>query len=339
MIRAVKQRPEERPDPDEEETEMKLAIRSVFAAALCILLGTAVYAEPNEPDYYYNGPLDSVTGQPVSSASAQTQVRLADGMYYDFDRRAYAYPVGDGLYEVYASVADGMIVTDRVSISTNNAVTLNVYRDGEALENVDLNEISQIGDYVVSAKSGDSTANLFSFRIIGPETNLSGGYSMPAGFYILEATLGEEEAFYERSYIGMQEEGFYHIEYICPANELRYTLETTIDRTPPQIELEGRRDEEGRFHSAVDVRGLQQGDSVSMTYNDVSAAFPADGRLDESGIYTLWVTDSAGNTTMEQFAIMVYFDLNSLIFFALICASLAGVLGYMLYKRKKLKVM
>ena len=76
MIRAVKQRPEERPDPDEEETEMKLAIRSVFAAALCILLGTAVYAEPNEPDYYYNGPLDSVTGQPVSSASAQTQVRL-----------------------------------------------------------------------------------------------------------------------------------------------------------------------------------------------------------------------------------------------------------------------
>ena len=338
MIRAVKMRPEKRPDAEEEDTEMKLAIRSAFVAALCILLSAAAYAEPNEPDYFYSGPLDSVTGQPVSSSSAQTQVRLADGMYYDFDRRAYAYPVGDGLYEVYASVADGMIVTERVSISANDGAALNVYRDGEALENVNLSEISQTGDYAVTAKSGDSTVNLFSFRIVGPETNLS-GYSMPAGFYILEATRGEEEAFYERSYIGMQEEGFYHIEYICPANELRYTLETTIDRTPPQIELEGRRDEEGRFHSAVDVRGLEQGDTVSMTYNDVSAAFPADGRLDESGIYTLWVTDSAGNTAMEQFAIMVYFDLNSLIFFALICASLAGVLGYMLYKRKKLKVM
>ena len=328
------------PDADEEETEMKLAIRSVFAAALCVLLCAAVYAAPTDSDIYYSGPLDSVTGQPLTSLAAETaRVWLSDGMYYDFDRHAYTYPVGDGLYEVYASVADGMIVTESVSISADDAAALTVYRDGEALENADLSELNQIGDYVISVKNGDRTENLFGFRIIGQETNLSGGYSMPNGFYILDATCGEAEAFYERSYIAMQEEGAYHIEYICPANELRYTLETTVDRTPPQITLEGRRDDAGRFHSAVDVRGLQPGDTVSMAYNDAQAAFPANGHLDESGIYTLWVTDSAGNTAMEQFAIMVYFDLNSLIFFALICASLAGVLGYMLYKRKKLKVM
>ena len=266
-------------------------------------------------------------------------MRLSDGVYYDFDRRAYAYPVENGMYEVYASVANGMIVTGSVSISANDAVALSAYRDGEALERAELGEISEVGNYVISAKSGESEENLFSFRIIGPETNLSGGYSMPMGFYILDAEFEGNETFYERSNIGMQEEGFYHIEYICPANELRYTLETTIDRTPPQITLEGRRDEEGRFHSAVDVTGLQPGDTVSMAYNDTQTRFPADGHLDESGIYTLWVTDSAGNTTMEQFAIMVYFDLNSLIFFALICVSLAGVLGYMLYKRKRLKFM
>ena len=105
-----------RPDADEEETEMKLAIRSVFAAALCVLLCAAVYAAPDDSDIYYSGPLDSVTGQPLTSAAAETaRVWLSDGMYYDFDRHAYAYPVGDGLYDVYASVANGMIVTESSS--------------------------------------------------------------------------------------------------------------------------------------------------------------------------------------------------------------------------------
>ena len=50
------------------------------------------------------------------------------------------------------------------------------------------------------------------------------------------------------------------------------------------------------------------------------------------------VTDAAGNAAAYQFTILAYLDLNSLLFFALICASLAGVLGYILYKRKKLRV-
>ena len=319
---------------------MRYFMRFALAAALCALLSAAAHAGPDGADLYYSGPLDSLTGQPLSSAPAeQTQVRLSDGVYYDFDRRAYAYPVENGMYEVYASVADGMIVTGSVSISVNEAVKLEIYRDGELLAGLSPDGISQTGSYIVSAKSGESTEKLFGFRIIGAETNLSGGYSMPMGFYILDAEFEGEEAFCERSYIAMQEEGFYHIEYLCPANELHYTLEATVDRTPPQITLEGRRDEKGRFHSAVDVLGVRPGDTVSMTHNDAAARFPADGHLAESGIYTLWVTDGAGNTAMEQFAIMVYFDLNSLVFFTLLCASLLGVLGYMLYKRKKMRVM
>ena len=317
---------------------MRYVLRLALVAALWVALSAAVRAE--QDDFYYSGPLDSLTGQPLSSATAaQTQVRLSDVMYYDFDRRAYAYPVENGMYEVYADVADGMIVTGSVSIAANDAAHVEIYRDGELLTEIDPGSISQTGSYIVSAKNGDSTQKLFGFRIVGAETNLSGGYSMPLGFYILDAAFEGEEAFYERSYIAMQDEGFYHIEYICPANELRYTLETTVDRTPPRLTLEGRRDEEGRFHSAVDVRGVEPGNTVSMTYNDAPARFPADGHLAESGIYTLQVTDSAGNTALEQFAIMVYFDLNSLIFFALVCASLSGVLGYMLYRRKTLKTM
>ena len=55
-------------------------------------------------------------------------------------------------------------------------------------------------------------------------------------------------------------------------------------------------------------------------------------------MYQLQVFDAAGNSVTEQFTILVYFDLNSLLFFALVCISLAGVLVYTLYSRKKLKV-
>ena len=55
-------------------------------------------------------------------------------------------------------------------------------------------------------------------------------------------------------------------------------------------------------------------------------------------MYQLLVFDAAGNSTSEQFTILVYLDFNSLLFFALVCLSLAGVLGYVLFSRKRLRI-
>ena len=320
---------------------MRTALRAALMAAICLLMSTTALAE-GEIDFNYSGPLDSLTGEPmtspISSETASDRVRLSASMYYDSDRRMFAYPIGDGVSEVFANVADGMIVTEPVSVSADDGVTVTIYYNGDALEGTEQGSIHGIGQYIVSAKSGGSTENLFDFQIVGTETSLPNGYSMPDGFYILDATLDGEETYFDRTYIDMAEEGLYHVSYICPGTGLHYELDTTIDRTPPEITLDGRLDEEGRFHSAVDVLGVQSGDTVSMTYNDVSTRYPQDGHLADSGYYALQVADSAGNTVTRQFTIMVYFDLNSLIFFALVCVSLAGVLGYMLYTRRHLKV-
>ena len=305
------------------------------AMALCLLGAPALAV-----DFSYTGELEPVTGAPVASSEAAeiNRVWLSDEMYYDGEARLYAYPVGSGLSEVRASVADGMIVSEPVTVSASDGLSLTVYRDGTELEKTELEHIDTVGQYAVSARDGDITRKLFTFQIVGERTNLVGGYPMPESFFIMNATLDGEETYYERAYIGMEDEGTYQIEYVCPETGIHYTLETTVDHTPPEITLDGRIDEQGRYHSEVQVGGLQSGDSVAMTRDGESVRFPANGKLTESGVYTLEVTDGAGNSAYSRFTILMYFDINSLIFFALVCLSLAGVLGYVLYKRKKLKV-
>lgn len=311
---------------------------------LCAAAVLAALAAPASAvvDPYYSGVVDTYTGEPVGDGSATattTRVRLSDSMYFDREAYAFVYPAGSGVQEVRASVADGQIVSEPVSISvTDGTVELTVYHNGAALVDPDLTRIADVGSYTVSVRDGGTERTLFGFTIIGAAANLPSGYTMPSGFYIMDATLDDENVAYERSLIEMEEEGTYYIEYACPAASLNYTLTVVVDRTPPQLTFEGKLDKKGRFRSAVQVGGLENGDSVLLTRDGETVSFPSDGKLTEAGMYQIQAFDAAGNASQGQFTILVYLDLNSLVFFALVCVSLAGVLGYILYKRRKLKI-
>lgn len=314
----------------------KNIIPTLYAA---LLLGALCVPAFAETDPYYNGEIDSYTGEPVSeAASSAALVQISETTYYDREAHSFVYPTLSGAAQVYANVADGMIVTSPVSITADAGAEITVTRNGAAMEDTELTAISAPGSYIVSAKAVDTGRFLFGFTIVGDHANLPEGYTMPEGFYILDATLDGEETYFERNYIAMEDDGTYDIEYVCPETTLHYKLSTTIDRMPPHFTLDGKRDKNGRFRSAVQIGGLQEGDSVALTRDANEIRFPADGRLTEAGMYQLQVFDAAGNSTTEQFTILVYFDLNSLLFFALVCISLAGVAVYTLYSRKKLKV-
>lgn len=321
---------------------MMVRIRKTISYALCVLTLLCALCAPAfaEVDPYYSGTVDNVTGEAIEGAgtSSATRIRITNNMYYDREARVFIYPTGVSTYEVRASVADGMVVTEPVEITADEGVELTLTRNSTVLEESDLSHIADVGRYSVSVRVIDSSVTLFSFTIVGASTNLPGGYTMPDGFYIIDATVNEEPADYERNFIGMEQEGLYDVEYVCPDTAIHYHLMTNIDRTPPQVTLDGKLDKNGRFHSAVQVGGLQAGDSVTMTRDGTAVDFPADGRLTEAGVYQMQFYDAAGNAVAAQFTILVYLDLNSLLFFALVCVSLAGVLAYILVKRKKLKV-
>ena len=321
---------------------MRVRIRKIISLALCGMVLFGALCVPaiavGEDNTYYSGVLDAATGEAVTSSSTPTRVRISETTYYDHEARSFVFPTGSGMYEVLANVADGMIVNEPVSITADDGVEVVVNRNGTALEDVNLNEIELPGKYTIGVTGLDSAVNLFGFTIVGATTNLSGGYVMPEGFYILKATLDGEETNYDRSFIEMADEGAYEIEYVCPDTNLHYTLSTIIDHTPPELTLDGKLDKNGRFRSAVQISGFQDGDSVALTRDGADVSFPSDGKLTEAGMYQLLVFDAAGNSTSEQFTILVYLDFNSLLFFALVCLSLAGVLGYVLFSRKRLRI-
>ena len=321
---------------------MRVRGGKIISTALCVaaLLAALCVSALAEADPYYTGGVDPLTGDALvsSSASSATRVRISETMYYDRESGSFAYPTGSGITEVRANVADGMIVTEPVSIKADEGVELTLSRNGTVVEEPDLSSVTATGSYVVAARDVDAAVTLFGFTIVGATTNLPGGYVMPEGFYILDATLNGEDAYFERNFIGMEDEGLYEIEYVCPDTSLHYHLTTTIDRTPPKLTLDGKLDKNGRYHSAVQIGGLEDVTAAALTRDGMAVKFPSDGELSEAGMYQLQVFDAAGNAAAEQFTILVYLDLNSLLFFAMVCLSLAGVLGYILYKRKKLKI-
>ena len=272
-------------------------------------------------------------------AEPQTRVRLSDTMYYDTTRNSYVYPVRDTAFEAYSNVADGMITGESVSISGSAGLLMTLYWNGETIElNSDGNYINAAGDYLVTVKTGGANETLFRFTIVGQIASIPGGYSLPDGFYIQDATLNGEDVYYDYSYIDMEEDGLYHIEYVCGATTQTYTLHTQIDNTPPELTLNGRQDSRGRFHSAVDVSSSEEISRVVLTRDDMPVDFPSEGHIAESGLYTLQAYDMAGNSTTVQFTILIYFNMNSIIFFSLIIVSAVLVWFYIFIKRKRLKV-
>ena len=321
---------------------MRVRMKKILSAALCAvtLLGALCLPAFASGNPYYSGSVDPSTGAPVTGAEAEVSPRMKinSTTYYDRNQRSFSYPTGSGIGEVYSNVADGMVVTEPVFITAPDDVEVTVTRNGDVLSEVNLDEIAAPGSYSVTVKDIDTTRNLFSFTIVGSQTNLPGGYRLPDGFYFLDAVVDGEDAIFERTYIGMEEEGSYELEYVCPTTTIHYHLNVTIDRTPPVITLDGSMDRDGRFHSAVQIGGVEPGSTVGMTRDGADFPYPTDGRLTEAGMYVLQVYDPAGNSATVQFTILVYLDTNSLLFFAVLILINAAVVVYIFLKRKNLKV-
>lgn len=318
--------------------------RGRWAVAALLLTGLLALPVMGAFDPNYIGPLDPVSGLPAETDSGSSaldtanRVALDSGAVYDRSLGVFVYSLRNSAAEIYADVHDGMIVSTPVSVTASDGVTPQVYYNGSLLEDADPTHLTAAGSYSIVARSGDATQQVLTFTIVGQSANLPGVYNMPSGFYITDATLDGEAAMYNRGRVELSQEGEYHIEYTCPATGIDYTLDVTVDRTPPQLTFDGRFDDKGRAHSAVDVSGFQEGDRVRMTLNGEAARFPTDGHLADSGRYSIEAFDAAGNSSLYDLTILVYFDLNSLIFFTLVVVSVAVVVGYIVYKSKKLKV-
>ena len=119
-------------------------------------------------------------------------------------------------------------------------------------------------------------------------------------------------------------------------------LDATIDRTPPDVRFSGHIDENNRVHSALAFSNLKEDEHISVTLDgnpiNVTVNNDGTGELLDSGSYVIRAYDDAGNIIEYGYIIMIYLNSSSIVFFALLAATLVGVALYIIIKRKKLKI-
>ncbi len=290
---------------------------------------------PDEEYYGEEIPADENPNQPVE---VNDLVWLADSMYFDMRTGEFIYPIGSSGYEVRSNTADGMITNGPVSIK---GATGEVYRNDPRWEH-DLTNITEPGEYVVLGKAGGQSTRLFKFRLVGRTSADVFTYMLPAGMTMVTAKCNDEEIYFERFSVPMQQDGRYQVEYECLSTGRRYGFDVTVDRQPPSLTFSGSIDKKNRVHSALKFAGLQPGDSllVDLDGKRISVDVNPDGtgELPQSGNYLITVFDAAGNRTQYAYTVMIYLNSSALVFFLILGASILAVVIYILIKRKKLKI-
>lgn len=320
----------------------KLNIRIIAALLLlaAMVLGSFAAAFAADPDY--TGELNPETNEPIGSNAGESSSRdfLAAGMFYDWKTHDFVYPVENSLLEVHASVADGMITNNPVSVTVNDP-SIAVYCNGTEVTS-DFSNLREPGSYMVSVRNGGGSVRLIDFTIVGDVTNEITQFTVPEGFYISAASRDDENVYEGRYTLDMEKEGKYEIEYKCGPTDYVYNLSVVIDRTPPALNFQARLDKEGRVHSAVSFSGLEKTDSVVLLKDgtQVQPLINADGtgKIVDSGNYIMRVYDAAGNMKEYQFTIMVYFNAGSWVFILAVLAVIAAVAAYVIFKRRSLKI-
>jgi len=312
---------------------------------LVLLLALPAFAEGEEDgqedEFTYSGVLDPETGAvPGASAASQDgRTEISAGMGYDSRRELFVYSLADGT-ELFCSAADGMAVTGRVTLDYGGPSALMVYRNGEAVDMSGSGELRDPGVYVVAA-GADTAARVLTFTILGASTNQIRSYTVPEGFLLRGAEKDGEEIEYSRYTVEMEQEGKYQIRYRCPSIDRDYTLSVTVDRTPPTLLLSGSVGKDGRVHSAVEISGLEAGDTLYVTHDGEPMGYTLeDGKctLTDTGLYAVTAADAAGNAVTYEFTIMLYLNANAVVFILLLAAVVASVFIYAIWKRKSLKV-
>ena len=96
-----------------------------FVVLLTLFLLFIDAEETRAADIGYSGYLDPETGEPADETTTDTgRVEITSSVFFDWNTRDYVYVVGNTNSEIHASVADGMVVTDQVTISGSGSFTV-----------------------------------------------------------------------------------------------------------------------------------------------------------------------------------------------------------------------
>lgn len=284
--------------------------------------------------------IDSMTGIPddVSGIEGRnSNPYVTNSCYFDTTSERYVYTVGTNSNAVVANVASGMVTSMPVAITVDTSYTYVLYRNGEKVEDeVEISNIEQQGAYSLEVTNGIDKVTPVKFQIVGEYTNLE-CYEMPEGFHINSVTRDGGSVGTTGSVVMFEEEGSYDIDYACSATGEKYSLSVKVDHTPPVLELEELNDKY-EAHGPVDISEIEvePGFGIRIIYE--GEEMPYARVLRAPGNYEITIQDAAGNRNTYGFIIRMYLNISSVLFILAMILAIAGIVGYVLISKKKLKV-
>lgn len=319
--------------------DMKSGVIRTFLSAtvLCVLLLMPAMADSvsTEIDPFSGLPADK-SGSATETSREDGLISISAGVYYDSVKRTFAHDISEVLPAMlYCTVPDGTVTDEMVSITVPGGCSAQLYRNGVQLDSPNFSAISKPGSYVlcISGSTADSIQPL-RFTIVDEVTGLIDSYRMPDGFLISAVTLNGDPVPYSAAEADLSREGNYSVQYRCEAADLNWRLDVTTDHTPPQLRLEAVTD--GYAKGPVDISDVEEGASVFVELDGKSIAY--EKTLTRSGAYRIVLTDKAGNTTEYRFTILVYFNVSSYIFIAVLVIFIIALLVYLRVSSKRLRV-
>lgn len=268
--------------------------------------------------------------------TADTRIPVGRNCYYDTTNRYfYTTVTGFGSEAIESNICDGMYVQGDVTINVTHGIPFELYKDGVLIEDFDGDKISEPGSYIVSVHTNSGrNEDPLSFTIVGKKTNKT-SYTFSNNCRIQSVTKDGVGMSYSGNHVELPKEGEYEIVYKVDGIDTPYRLKLELDTTPPTLALAAL-DENLRASGPVDISDVEDRCEILITRDGESVAYRKE--LTSPGSYTIVLIDEAGNRSLYSFTILIYFNSNSMLFFASLVLVLVGVIAYMFYVRKYLRV-
>ena len=282
--------------------------------------------------------VDAQSGQIVGTKTGDDEdlvgyVRLSPNCAYDMNSATYVYTgMGTTGAEFTSNVYSGMYVNDLVKLNSDATAQLRVYLNGEELEYNGEGEFMEPGSYIVRDKGNTM---IFGFTILNDVTNAVNAYELPPVFFVDTATFNGDALSQFSNSVDMTQDGDYFVSYYCYDTGVNYRLYVTIDHTAPVLEINGV-NEDGFARNAVQLLNIESNSTVDITKDGSEYKF--DTVLSDTGDYEIVYTDEAGNSSIYNFTIRPYLDLNAWMVLLIVILLLIGTAAFMIYSRTHMRV-
>lgn len=316
---------------------MRKSIRIIIPVLLCCVL-FVLPAFAAGIDIGYSGELDRQSDQPSSSGgnntgtgTSATRVPIGNDAYYDTKGAMYYYRIGQA--EVGMSLPSGILTTSPVTITFPEGVTGEIYLDGNKLAKCESGQQTVPGNYVVLVGGSGASAQSLKFTIVKKNTGAVNGYRVPDGFTVKEAKF-DDQRMECAGYVDMTAEGQYNVVIRCNKTGVTHSLVLKVDHTAPTLKLEAVVD--GHAKGPVDISDREAGSVVTVYHNGSKADYGE--TLTKSGDYKVEIADEAGNKTVYQFHIDIYFNFSGILFIVLAVGGIALLFVFLRLKSKRLRI-